>query len=50
MDSEGYTVSFDINDFDSEKVGAFYAEYGLVVFDNILNQTEIDESISNFWD
>ena len=50
LDKQGYVVSFDINDFDAEKVAAFYAEYGLVVFDNILTQKQIDESISNLWD
>ena len=37
VDQEGYTVSFDINDFDRTTVKQFYDKFGLVVFNNILN-------------
>jgi hypothetical protein len=49
LDAEGFTVSFDINNFDSETVRQFYEEYGLVVFDNILTPQEIDLSIDDLW-
>ena len=49
-DKEGFTLSFDINHFDPAKVQQFYQQYGLVVFDNVLNKEEVDKSISNLWD
>ena len=48
-DSEGYTVSFDINEFDAEKVKDFFQKYGLVIFNNIIDSKEIELSIDDIW-
>lgn len=49
LDQEGYIQSFNIDDFDPEAVCNFYNRFGLVVFDNVLNQQEIELSIDDLW-
>ena len=50
VDQEGYTVSFDINDFDRTTVKQFYDKFGLVVFNNILNHEQVTKSINDLWE
>lgn len=49
IDPQGFTQSFDSKNFDPEAVRQFYNKYGLVIFDNVINQEEIDLSISDLW-
>lgn len=38
LDSEGYTVSFNVNEFDAKAVGDFYQKFGFVIFNEVLSQ------------
>lgn len=50
LDKDGFTKSFDIENFDGEEVRRFYSEYGIVIFDNILTKVEVENSIKALWD
>lgn len=49
LDEKGFTQSFSIKDFDRKAVGEFYQKYGLVIFDDVLNENEIELSIDDLW-
>lgn len=43
-----FVKSFQLSD-SLEEISQFYESYGFVVFDNILNEVEIDQSIQDLW-
>ena len=46
---KGFTVSFDINNFEPKEVAQFYHTYGFVVFDNIVTEEQAEKTIDELW-
>jgi hypothetical protein len=43
--AQGYTLSFDLDNFDPQEVSAFYQKYGFVVFDDVVSKEEAEKTI-----
>ncbi len=49
IDEEGYTKSFDLNNLHHEQATNFYKEYGLIIFNNIVEEETIEKTIDDIW-
>lgn len=49
LDQHGFTKSFDIDQFDPEEARKFYQEFGVIVFDNVINEDEAERTIDDLW-
>ena len=49
VDAEGFTKSFSIDHFDAKEVTKFYHKYGILVFDDVLDQKEVEKSVKDLW-
>ena len=42
-------MSFNIDEFNSDAVRQFYKQFGLVIFDGVLQDNEVSATIDDFW-
>lgn len=49
LNEKGFALSFNIESCKSKEILKFYEEFGVVVFENILNEDEIKRTIDDLW-
>lgn len=48
-DQLGFTKSFNIDAFDEEEAARFFDKFGVIVFDGIIGEEEIEKTIDDLW-
>lgn len=49
IDEQGFTKSFKIDEFDEEEACRFFDKYGVIVFDGVLDEEEMEKTIDDLW-